>query len=130
VPDSHPLARRASIALAELRVDDWVTLAESAFPGRDAFLRAAGEAAGFTPRVVAAAESVPLMLAAVATGSGVAIAPRHAQKLPHAGCVFVPLRAPAPVVELLLVTARGGEAGELRLLTQLLQARARTLADG
>jgi DNA-binding transcriptional LysR family regulator len=69
------------------------------------------------------------MLGAVAAGDGVAIAPLHAQKLPHTGCVFIALQEPAPTVELMLVTPRGAELPELRTLRELLTARARELKD-
>ncbi len=128
--DAHPHATARSLPLAALRGEDWVSLSDHVFPGRREFLRAACSAAGFEPRIVAEADSVTAMLGAVAAGDGVAIAPRHSAKLPHAGCVFVPLQEPVPTVELLLVAPRGAAVPELRTLTQLLVARSRDLADG
>lgn len=128
VPDAHPAAARSSLALEALRDDDWISLSDLAFPGRREFLQRACGAAGFTPRIVAEVDSVALMLGAVAAGDGVAIAPRHAAKLPHAGAVFVPLES-APSVELLLVTARGAERPETTALGRSLAERARSLAD-
>ena len=49
---------------------------------------------------------------------------------PHAGCVFIALRSPAPTVELMLESPRGVELPELRTRTQLLMTRARELSDG
>jgi DNA-binding transcriptional LysR family regulator len=129
LPVGHALAERPAIALSALREDDWVSLAESAFPGRREYLRAACAAAGFAPRVVTEADSVPAMLGAVAAGDGVALVPAHAAKLPHAGCVFVPLRPSLPPVELLLLTARAEPTAELRRLGALLVERARQLTD-
>jgi DNA-binding transcriptional LysR family regulator len=127
--DAHPHAGARSLPLAALSGDDWVSLSDVAFPGRREFLRTACAAAGFEPRVVAESDSLSTMIGAVAAGDGVAIAPRHAEKLPHAGCVFVALQNPAPTVELMLVSARGSESPELRTLTQLLITRARDLSD-
>jgi DNA-binding transcriptional LysR family regulator len=127
--EAHPHAGARSLPLAALRSDDWVSLSDHAFPGRREFLRAACAAAGFDPRIVAETDSLSALLAAVATGDGVAIAPRHAAKLPHAGCVFVALQEPVPTIELLLVSPRGGETAEMRTLAQLLTARARALSD-
>ena len=129
LPDSHPHAGASSLPLAALRDEDWVSLSDHAFPGRREFLRTACAAAGFEPRIVAETDTLTAMLGAVAAGDGVAIAPRHSEKLPHAGCVFLALRSPAPTVELMLVSPRGEELPELRTLTQLLVARARELGD-
>lgn len=130
LPEAHALAKRATVALGELRGDDWVSLSDAVFPGRREFLRAVCGAAGFEPRIVAEAESVALMLAAVAAGEGVAIVPKHSEKVSHAGCRFVALAAPVPTVELLLVLEKGAPAAELVTLAQLLVARAKSLGDG
>jgi len=128
--DGHRLARHSAIALGDLREDEWVSLSEVAFPGRREFLRAACAGAGFEPRIVQEVDSVALMLAAVTAGDAVAIAPRHSQKLPHQGCVFVPLGASAPVVQLFLATGKGAPSPELQALHELLAARSKNLGDG
>ncbi len=130
LPATHALAQRRTLALAALRGERWVSLADAFFPGRGAFLRAACAEAGFEPDVAAEVDSVSTMLGAVAAGDGVALVPRHSEKLPHDGCVFVPLEAPVPVSELVLVTRRGDARGELEALHGLLRARGRELADG
>lgn len=127
LPETHRLAGRASLSLTELKADDFVSLADVFFPGRREFLRSACIAAGFEPRIVHEVDSVALMLGAVAAGDGVAVVPRHSEKIPHAGCVLVTLQAPVPVVELMLATERGSQSVELRTLTELLVARARHL---
>ncbi|HEX6810066.1 MAG TPA: LysR substrate-binding domain-containing protein [Planctomycetota bacterium] len=130
LPESHALAERTSLALGELREQDWVSLSDHAFPGRREFLLAACAAAGFEPRIVDEVDSVALLLGAVATGDVVAIAPKHSEKLPHAGCTFVALQHPLPAVELVLVSPRGAAMPELATLSQLLAARGKVLADG
>ncbi len=129
LPDAHVAVGRAPIDLARLRHEDWISLSETFYPGRRQFLRAACAAAGFEPRIVAEVDSVALMLGSVAAGGGVALAPRHAKKLPHAGCAFVDLVAPAPVTELLLLTAKGPQARELQDLARILVARAKGLHE-
>ena len=129
LPETHALSARAAVALAELADQDWVSLADASFPGRREFLRTACAAAGFEPRIVHEADSVALLLGAVAAGYGIAIVPEHSRKVPHAGCVFVPLRPPAPAVELLALTARGAGDTLVRALLDALQARARSLAS-
>ena len=130
LPESHRLAGRTSLSLGELRTDDFVSLSDVAFPGRREFLRGACAAAGFEPRIVHEVDSVALMLGAVAAGDGVAVVPRHSEKIPHGGCVLVTLQAPVPVVELMLATARGEPTAELSALAAALVARAKQLADG
>lgn len=130
LPETHALAGRTTLGLDELRRENWVSLSDLAFPGRREFLRSACLAAGFDPRITAEVDSVGLMLGAVAAGDGVAIAPRHSEKLPHAGCVFVALKSPTPVVELVLVSPRDADVPEMRVLSQLLVAKAQQLADG
>jgi DNA-binding transcriptional LysR family regulator len=130
LPDGHPHAGATSLPLAALRDEDWVSLSDHTFPGRREFLRTACAAAGFEPRIVTETDTLNAMLGAVAAGDGVAIAPSHAGKLPHAGCVFIELRSPAPTVELMLVSPRGAQAPALHTLTRLLTARARKLGDG
>jgi DNA-binding transcriptional LysR family regulator len=77
-------------------------------------------AAGFEPDIVNEADSLALMIAGVSTGEGVALIPAHAEKLPHAGCVFVSLAPPVPVSDLLLVLPKEKPSTELAALTALL----------
>jgi len=107
-----------------------VSLSEVAFPGRREFLRGACAVAGFEPRIVQEVDSVALLFAAVTAGDAVAIAPRHSQKLPHQGCVFVPLGASAPVVQLFLATGKEAPSTELQALGEVLVARSKSLGDG
>ena len=130
VPADHPLAGRKSIKLGALKNEDWVSLSNAFFPGRREFLTDHCRAAGFEPRVVTEADSLPLMLAAVATGMGVGIIPAHSEKLPHAGCVFVPLASPAIITELLLALPRENPSPELAGLIALIEELAAGLGDG
>jgi DNA-binding transcriptional LysR family regulator len=127
VPSGHPLARRKTIKLAALGRDPWISLAESAFPGRRQLLAEAGRRAGFVPRVASEVESLPILLATIAAGEGVGILPSHAAKLPHAGCVFIALAPPAPSATLFIVLARGPAAPEVAALLHILAAHGRRL---
>lgn len=129
LPEQHHLARHRAVALAQLRRDEFVSLSDEAYPGRREFLRAACLSAGFEPRLVSEHASVSLMLAAVAAGEGVALVPRHAEKLPHAGCVFVALSGPALQLELVLVLPKRESDAELTLLAEVLAAKAARLDE-
>ncbi|MBL8737750.1 MAG: LysR family transcriptional regulator [Planctomycetes bacterium] len=128
LPEGHRLAGRATLALAELRDENWVSLSDVVFPGRREFLRHVCAEAGFVPRIVQELDSVSLMLGAVAVGEGVAVVPMHSRKLPHAGCAFVRLQPPAPCVELQLVTRRDGDA-DLGALAAALHRQAEQIAE-
>lgn len=130
LPEGHPLAGKKSVKLAALKNDEWVSLSNAFFPGRREFLTECCQQSGFTPRIVAELDSLPLMLATIATNGGVGLIPGHARKLPHAGCVFVPLAAPVIMTELLLVLPKQTPTTELASLIALLKERAAELGDG
>lgn len=129
LPDDHPLAGRKSVKLAALGNDDWVSLSNAFFPGRREFLTECCGQAGFTPRIVAELDSLPMMLGTIATSGGVALIPGHARKLPHAGCVILPLAAPLITTQLLLVLPKQTPAPELAGLISLISERAAELGD-
>ena len=120
LPDGHPMAGKKTLKLAVLAREPWVSLSDVFFPGRRDFLRSVCQQAGFEPRIIVEADSLPLMLAAVASGEGVAIMPAHASKLPRVGCVIVPLAAPVPTTELLLVQPPQEPSPEQVTLTTLI----------
>jgi DNA-binding transcriptional LysR family regulator len=129
LPEDHPLAGKKSVKLAALQNDDWVSLSNAFFPGRREFLTDCCGQAGFVPRIAAELDSLPLMLATIATNGGVGLIPGHAKKLPHAGCVFVTLAAPVITTQLLLVLPKQPPTPELAGLIALISERAAELAD-
>ena len=68
------------------------------------------------------------MLAAVAGGEGVALMPAHAAKIPHAGCVLIPITGTAPMTELLAVMPATGDV-RAQSLVAVLRDRAVHLRD-
>lgn len=90
----HPLAKRRTLALADLREVDWIAWDEPAFPGRAQLLREAARTAGFAPRIVGSVDSVASMFVAVATSRAVGYVLPMSKKLPHSGVVFAGLRPP------------------------------------
>jgi len=98
LPDHHLLALRKRIALAELEGEEFIGFAEDKFPGRNAAICAACQAAGFTPRLRREVENLTALLALVAAGKGVTLAPDEVSQLPHPQAVFVRLAPPVPSV--------------------------------
>lgn len=120
LPQNHPLANAASVRLADLKNDPWVSLANSAFPGRREFLLKLCRRAGFEAQITQEVDSIPFLLAAVGMDSGVAILPGHAAKIPHSGCRFIPLKSPKVAPPLLLVLPRKPRPRELDSLAALI----------
>jgi len=129
LPDSHALAGKKSVKLAQLKNDDWVSLSNAFFPGRREFLIDCCEQAGFTPRITAELDSLPMMLATIATSGGVGLIPGHAKKLPHGGCAILPLAAPVVTTQLLLVLPKSPPSNEMAGLIALIVERAAELSD-
>lgn len=129
LPEDHALAKKKSIKLAALSRERWVSLSDAFFPGRREFLRSICQQAGFEPRIESEVDSLTMMLGAVTAGEGVAVMPAHAGKLPHAGCVIVPLAAPVPTSELLLVLPKQEPGRELTTLTTLIAENAARIAQ-
>ncbi len=127
LPETHRLAGKKSIRLAELKGDDWISLSNAFFPKRREFLIETCGKAGFVPRIVAESDSLPMMLAEIGTGGGVGIMPGHAAKLPHAGCALVPFGSPTVRSELLLVLPEGAKDAETETLIALITERVTAL---
>lgn len=127
LPEDHRLAARRRIRLRELAGDDWISLSDSLFPGRREFLEETCKRAGFTPEIVAEADSLPLMLAGIGIGGGVGMMPGHAAKLPHRGCVIVPFDSPTIRSDLLLLLPDRETSGEILTLAALLKEQAAKL---
>jgi DNA-binding transcriptional LysR family regulator len=80
VPDGHPLAARASVALEELAGEIWIGGAPDSAYG--AIVLHSCQAAGFEPRLAFGSDDYNAVQAFVAVGLGIAI-------LPHLALIFV-----------------------------------------
>jgi DNA-binding transcriptional LysR family regulator len=129
LPTDHALAGKKAVKLAAMKLDDWVSLSNLFYPGRREFLIKICQQAKFIPRIVAEMDSLSMMLAMIATNGGVGLIPAHAQKLPHAGCVILPLTSAVITTPLLLVLPKQPPPPELAGLAELLAVHAAELAD-
>ena len=107
LPDNHLLALRKRIALSELKQDDFIGFDEERFPGRNNVICRACQEAGFTPRLLHRVESLSALLAEVASGHGVTLAPREVGQLPHPGAVLIALKPPFPSVASVAIFRKG-----------------------
>ncbi|MFC0498115.1 LysR family transcriptional regulator [Streptomyces mutabilis] len=105
VQESHPLAGRDGVDLADVAHEPWIApMADS--PCRTHVISACG-AAGFTPDVVHLARDWNVTAHLVAHGLGVALVPRLARLTPRLPIVRVPCDG-RPHRKLLTCTRRGG----------------------
>ncbi|MFF4160240.1 LysR substrate-binding domain-containing protein [Streptomyces sp. NPDC001678] len=96
VPDGHRLAKAASIALADLRDEDFVLLSATALPGLALQAQRACQEAGFTPRRRAEADDLSGLVGYVAAGLCVSLLPEDLRDFAVPGITFVPLRDSSP----------------------------------
>jgi DNA-binding transcriptional LysR family regulator len=89
LPASHRLARRRSVALADLADDGWMMSRDPDEPG-DTALRTACAADGFVPHAVLRTDDYDVMFGFVAAGVGVALVPQMAL-VKRSGVVARPL---------------------------------------
>jgi DNA-binding transcriptional LysR family regulator len=91
LPAQHPLAKKRSVLLRDLKAFFFVALSEQTHPGSHDWLRTLCEEAGFTPRILQDVELEAGIMAFVAEGLGVTLAREQIKNLPHPGVVFRPL---------------------------------------
>lgn len=126
VPLNHRLAKKRLIALEDLRGEEVISLTRQVAPGRDRSFIAACRAAGFSPRMVNVAASLPDAILALTARMGVGIIGSFAMKQPHPGTVFIKLRPPG--VPLTLFAAHTSSSAAARHLAELIVAEARRAA--
>jgi DNA-binding transcriptional LysR family regulator len=100
VPETHPLAKRDTVRLADVANEDFIFPTEGTTEAHPIY--AACLAAGFAPRIVCVSGSGQGMQALTAAGLGIALLPRLALHPPEGVCV-VELRPPRPTRKLAAV---------------------------
>lgn len=91
LPAHHPLARKRTIMMRDLKAFFFVALSEETHPGSHDWLRGLCEEAGFTPRILQDVELESGIMTFVAEGLGVTLAREQIKNLSHPGVVFRPL---------------------------------------
>ena len=102
VPESHELARRASIHLSQLKDEPFIGFSSGAMPFLSALVTQACAASGFTPHIGQMTERVQTVVSLVASGMGVALVPSVASTFSNAKVRFIPLHTAPSVIELRL----------------------------
>lgn len=97
LPDTHPLAGSADLALAQIAQEDFVMFARDVSPANYDNVIACMHQAGIHPRTTHAARQWLTVVALVSTGCGVALVPECMQRAGIHGVRFVPLRGSSVV---------------------------------
>jgi DNA-binding transcriptional LysR family regulator len=107
LPVSHPLASRVDLSLEDLRDEPFISYPSS--PPSSVYLTvmSAFRQAGITPRVHQEVAETSSLVALVAAGLGVALAPAPVRHLRIPGVTHRPLRAPAITIPLALAYKTG-----------------------
>lgn len=100
VPEAHTLARRQSIAIADLAAEPLVLFSRQVRPSFGDQVMSLCIAAGFTPVSVQEALEMQTALGLVAAGLGMAIVPGSVARIAWPGVALVPIPPPAPQTEL------------------------------
>jgi DNA-binding transcriptional LysR family regulator len=81
--------------------------------------------AGFSPVAGAQADRTETIVALVAAGLGVALAPGPADKLARAGVHFVPTHEPPPRIEFAAAYMKGSESPVVQVFLEILRSKER-----
>lgn len=95
LPTDHRLAGESSIDLADLAGEGFALYSETGHSGLRTIVASACQAAGFTPREVASADTVAGLMGHVSAGVCVSFAPDRMRLFSPPGVVFTPV-APRP----------------------------------
>ncbi|WP_028925300.1 LysR substrate-binding domain-containing protein [Pseudonocardia acaciae] len=119
LPDTHPLAGRDEIDLAELSGEPFVTFpAARGSAVRDAAMRACFQA-GFTPSITQEAPDVYSLLTLVGAGVGVGIVVRSARNIQLDHVVFRPIRNRVPALDIALAWRATNPSAALRAVLRV-----------
>ena len=91
LPAGHPLADRESLHMEELRDETFVAMSPTASASGHYLLLKYANDAGFSPRIIASADSVPSLMMMVACSIGISILYQDLSVNAHGRIRFVPL---------------------------------------
>jgi DNA-binding transcriptional LysR family regulator len=129
LPESHPLASRTEIALAELGDDPFILYPAQPGPSVTTLIATACTAAGFTPRIVQEAMHLQTVVSLVAAGAGVSLVPAAAARgQARRGVAYIPLLSPAPTAPLAVAWREGDIAPALARFLAIVDGQREYLA--
>jgi DNA-binding transcriptional LysR family regulator len=120
LPGSHPLARRNRLSLIELANEPWVMFPRDNGATIYDLIISLCQRAGFSPRIVQEAGSVPARLGLVAAGFGVHLVHKTWDTMPYPGIVYIPIE-PTAMIGLTCYWRRGDPNPILRLFVDIVR---------
>jgi DNA-binding transcriptional LysR family regulator len=109
VPHDHRLAQRRRIALSALKNESFILSQREDVPRFYDLAVGLCRDAGFVPHVRTDVDQPQMLLALVAAGAGISLAPASATNTRQPGVVFLSLRRSAPILETAVAWRRDGE---------------------
>jgi DNA-binding transcriptional LysR family regulator len=95
VPDTHPLASRRRVSLADLGSESFVLLDRAVAISLFDHIITACQSSGFSPSIVSSPDLMATVLTLVAAGQGISVVPEGVQNLRSRQVIFIPV-SPAP----------------------------------
>jgi DNA-binding transcriptional LysR family regulator len=92
IPEDHRLASNSTLALAELKDEDWVMISRTAAPAFRRQFDHICQKARIKPRVVQESDRAAAILTMVAAGQGVSLLPESVSPIIRVGVVFITIR--------------------------------------
>jgi DNA-binding transcriptional LysR family regulator len=120
LPDSHQLARRNRLALIELANEPWVMFPRDNSATIYDLIISLCQRAGFSPRIVQEAGSVPARLGLVAAGFGVHLVHKTWDTMPYPGIVYIPVE-PTAMIGLTCYWRKGDPNPILRIFIDIVR---------
>ena len=130
LPSSHPLARRAAVALADLADEQWLLTCANDTCQDAGLVRGACTAAGFEPSVHFESADYQSLLGLTASGMGVTIVPGLATVSMPADVAIRPIDGPVPVRTIHAAWREGSTRPEIEATLHALRIAGRRLALG
>jgi DNA-binding transcriptional LysR family regulator len=121
--EDHPLAKKASVKLADLHKEVFVGAAEADMPGHNQWVSRLCRRAGFRARFVQDADSLTHALSLTVTEDALALLPDYSHKTKVPGVVFRPLKDAAATCALMVAWQRGKVSAPVRTLLAALPTK-------
>jgi DNA-binding transcriptional LysR family regulator len=124
LPETHPLATKTSLQIADLKRESFIGAPERDMPGHNRWIIQLCKRAGFRPRFLLDAESLTEGLAAIVMEGAVSLLPEYTKRAAVPGVVFRPLRDATAKWDLIVAWQRGKVSSPVRVLVDALPTKA------
>jgi DNA-binding transcriptional LysR family regulator len=120
LPDTHRLARRKRLSLLDLSAEPWVMFPRDNGATIYDLIISLCQKAGFSPKIVQEAGSVPARLGLVAAGFGVHLVHKTWETMPYPGIAYIPIE-PTAMIGLTCYWRKGDPNPILKIFVDILR---------